>query len=185
METGSALLFATIVLIVLILSAAYAWYNFTGWTAFSYKTGDSPSWIPAKSEDISRLRFKDCVFTVTRTDGKVATLDADPVLNSMAVAYKSGSINTNPATLTLTRPLNPFSFVITGFNDKASVPDPTVSPWCTAPPAACTKDSDCPYGTPGSCVPQPVVPPATTALSACSTCPGGATVTLTGKVRTI
>jgi hypothetical protein len=161
MEDGPALLLAAVILAVLVVGAAYAWYNFTGWAAFSYKTGDSPRWAGG---DVSRLRFKDCVFTVARGDGKTAALDVSPALNSMAVAYKTGSAVTNPPALTLTRPLNPFSFVIAGFNDRLTVPDPTAAPWCAAPPPPC----DC---TRGAC--------------ACKACPGSATATLVGKVRTI
>ena len=173
MNTGLALIAALVITIILVVGAAYVWYAFFGWSGFSYGTGDSPSWLPAGQADLSRLRFKDCVFTVTRSDGRVGRIDVTPNLNSMAVAYKGGSYN--PSTLTLTRPLNPFSFVIPGFNDRSTVPDPTVAPWCTSPPASCTGDSGCPYGSvSGAC-----------AAGTCVNCPGGATVTLTGRVRTI
>ena len=185
MGTGLALLLAAIIVLVLAIVASYVWYNFTEWTEFSYNTGDDPSWTANNNADISRLRFKDCIFTVTRADGKVATLNVSPVLNSMAVAYKSGSVGTNPPALVLTRPLNPFSFVIAGFNDKLTVSDPTGAPWCTAPPATCTKDSDCPQSISGSCVTKPPTPPTAVSTGICANCPGGAAVTLTGKVRTI
>jgi hypothetical protein len=152
MEDGPALFLAAVIVIILVVGVAYAWQSFVGWTTFpAYKAGDIPKWQPTTGSDISRLRFKDCVFTVTRSDGTAATLDATPALNSMAVAYKSGMSNM-PSTLELSAPLNPFSFTIVGFNDKATVADPTVAPWCTVPTA---------------------------------TCAGGATATLTGKVRTI
>ena len=184
MDTGPALLVAAIVLFVLVISAAFIWYNFMGWTEFSYKTGESPSWQPLGGKDISRLRFKDCVFTVNRSDGKVATLNATPVLNSMAVAYKTGTTETNPTSLTLTRPLNPFSFVITNFNDKHTVPDPTASPWCTTPPPpTCSTDADCPYKGTGSCV-YPQIWLTSSNPKFCTTCLGS-TVTLSGKMRTI
>jgi hypothetical protein len=149
MDAVSALVYALIILLAIIFCGSFGWYHYSGWATFAYKTKDSPSWKAAKDQDISRLRFKDCVFTVRLPTGKVVAQNVDPALNSMAVAYKSGT--RNPLALTLTRPLNPFSFTIPGFNDKAAVQDPTVYPWCI----------DCPNGA------------------------AGATVTLTGKVRTI
>ena len=186
METGAALITSTVIVIIILIVAAYVWYNYIGWASFTYKTGDHPSWLPASGVSISRLRFKDCIFTVTRADKKVASLDVAPVLNAMAVAYKTSTSGT-PQELTLTRPLNPFSFVIKGFNDRATVSNPGVYPWCTSPPAACTADTDCPGG---ACVTarRPVMTGAAVTGSivtkTCSTCPGSV-VTLTGKVRTI
>jgi len=185
MQRASAALLATIIVIALVIVAAYVWYNYTGWAEFSNKTGDSPSWVPANGADISRLRFKDCIFTVTRGDGVSRSYDVTPALNSMAVAYRGGG--GNPLSLTLTRPLNPFSFVIPGFNDRATVADPTAAPWCTTPSPSCTADSQCPLDVPGACSCSgpgggACAPGAT---GTCFSCPGGAAATLTGKWRTI
>ena len=171
-STPAAIIAATITILIVIV-AVYVWYNFAGWKTFTYKTGDDPSWIPSTGADISQLRFKNCMFTVKRSDGKIRSLDVSVVLNSMAVGFKGGT--NNPATLLLTRPLNPFSFVIVGFNDRRTVTDPTVLPWCTSPPIACTGDNQCPYGNAGACSPA----------QTCTTCPGGATVSLVGSVRTV
>lgn len=173
MDTVPALALAAVILVLIAISVAYVWYAFTGWTAFSAATGDGPGWTPKNGSDISRLRFRDCMFVVTRGDGKTASLDVSPALNAMALGYKGGS--NNPPALTLTRPLNPFSFVIPGFNDPASVPDPTAAPWCSSPPAACSSDAGCAGTGTGACGPR----------GFCALCPGGAAVTLTGKVRTI
>jgi hypothetical protein len=172
---------AAVVVLVVLLIVAYVWYNHTGWTQFSYRVGESPSWVPAAGGDVGRLRFKNCVFTITRSDGVIRTQDVSPVLNSMAVGQKGNA--KPPTALTLDRPMNPFSFVISGFNDRASVPDPTGAPWCTAPPTICTSDVSCPNfvdnaTTAGLCIMNG-------SRGICSSCPGGATVTLTGKVRTI
>jgi hypothetical protein len=106
--------------------------------------------MPAKAgDDVSRLRFRNCVFTVKRGDGVTKTHDVTAVLNGMAVAYKGGY--NNPQMLTLVRPLNPFSFVIPGFNDRATVADPSARPWCASPPSPCAGDADCPGAMPGSC----------------------------------
>lgn len=114
--------------LLLALVAAYVWYNFTGWQPFRFQTGSVPTWVPSGGADVSRLRFKGCTFAVALAAGPPRTADVSAALNSMAVAYKGGKAN--PAALTLTGPLNPFSFVIEGFNDRATVPDPTVAPWC-------------------------------------------------------
>lgn len=195
MQGTSAALLAAITVLALLIIAAYVWYNYTGWAAFSFKTGDAPAWTPAAQADISLLRFKDCVFTVQRGDGVAKSYDVTPALNGMAVAYRGGGAN--PAALTLTRPLNPFSFVIPGFNDRASVPDPSAAPWCASPPPACTADRQCPLGVRGACscsaasgqcpASAPPAPgrPAPLISGVCFSCPGGATVTLTGKWRTL
>lgn len=149
MEIVLAMVIAMLLTIIFAVGGCYIWFYYTGWTAFTHNTGDSPQWLPANDKDVSRLRFNNCLFTVTRADGVVGKLNVDVVLNSMAVAFKPNATSgTNPSTLNLVKPLNPFSFVIPGFNDKITVPDPTAALWCI-------------------------------------TCPQGATVSLTGEVRTI
>jgi hypothetical protein len=129
MDAGSALLLSVVIVITILVSTAYTWYNFTGWKQFNFKpSADAPSWAPSKDADVSRLRFKGCIFSVARPGFGVKSINVDKVLNSMAVAYKSG-VNTRTS-LKLTGPLNPFSFVIVGFNDRLTVPlspdrDPT------------------------------------------------------------
>lgn len=172
MQNMSAILLATITVMVIVIAIALMWYNFMGWTTFTNKTGDSPSWAPPAGADISKLRFKNCVFSVSRADGVIKTQNVDAVLNGMAVAYRNG-VN-SPMALTLVRPLNAFSFVIPGFNDRATVSDPSGFPWCAAPPPACTADSDCPMVVDGACT-----------NGSCFSCVGGATVSLTGSWRTV
>ena len=154
MGKATAILVATIAVVTLLIIGAFSWYHFTGWQTFSYKTGDNPSWMPS-SGDVTLLRFKDVKFTVRRSDGAYAEANVAGNLNSMAVGLKGG-LNLPPA-LTLDKPLNPFSFTIKGFNDVATVPNPSLPPWCSSP---------CPTGS-------------------CVNCPGGPAVTLTGKFRTI
>lgn len=177
MSLGAAMALALVIILLLLVAAAVAW-NSVGWTSFSYQLGDSPGWIPKAGRggvpgDVSKLRFSKCYFSVARADGITRTLDVSPALNSMAVAYKGGK--GNPSMLTLTRPLNPFSFVIPGFNDRASVSNPTAPPWCSAPPPACGADGGCPVPVAGACGPD----------GACFSCSGGPNVTLVGKYRTI
>ncbi|MFA6166980.1 MAG: hypothetical protein WC700_10205 [Gemmatimonadaceae bacterium] len=206
MKGVQAAALAAVITLVMLIVAAFIWSRFVGWQSFTNKTGDQVSWQAAGSADVSRLRFLDCTFTVVRSDGVVGSKDVTAVLNGMAVAYQDGS--NNPTVLSLDRPLNPFSFVITGFNDSATVADPTKPPWCSAPPPACTYDSQCPQPVPGACGPPPQAsgtckcprgqrcgsngcPAGLTCAGGvctpqyCFSCPGGATVTLTGKWRTI
>jgi hypothetical protein len=172
MQGPAAALLAAAIVLLLVVAAAYAWYHLVGWQPFSYQAGSHPAWAPAAGRDISRLRFKDCVFAVRRSDGAAQAHDVTPALNGMAVAYKGGAAN--PARLALTHPLNPFSFVIPGFNDSATVSDPTARPWCAAPPAACHENGACPP--PGVCDLR---------RGACTSCPGEAAVALTGQWRTL
>ena len=197
MQPAAAAIAAALIIVLILIAAAYAWYNFTGWQAFSFTTGDKPKWVPAGGADISRLRFKNCTFTVVRGDGVTKPYDVTAVLNGMAVAFEGGI--SNPGSLALVRPLNPFSFVIPGFNDSKTVADPTAPPWCSSPPLACNSDADClPGKIPGACnVEQsgtctPACPAGQTCVNGvcipkgfCFSCPGGASVTLTGTVRTI
>lgn len=120
--------------VVLLVLAMYVWWR-QGWTPFSGKLGDSMSW--SAPGQLSHLRFRNCTFSVVRLDGKSAELDVTGILNSMAAAYATAPAGQAlPPALSLSAPLNAFSFVIPGFNDRATVPDPGVAPWCSAPPAA-------------------------------------------------
>ncbi len=82
--------------------------------------GRAPSWTASGDEDVTALRFLDCIFSVTDPQGVNHMADVTAVLNGMAVAYR-GSITKIPRTLYLDRPLNAFSFVIPGVNDSATV----------------------------------------------------------------
>lgn len=136
MKTGLALLGAVVITLIVLVVAAYVWWHYTGWETFAYSAGDSPEWRPTKGAHVSRLRFKDCSFQVLRADGATSGIDAAPALNSMAIAFKKAARGTAPSALALVRPLNPFSFVIPGFNDRASVSDPSDPAWCGGGPCA-------------------------------------------------
>ncbi len=82
---------------------------------------DEPYWAAGTESDVSRLRFKDCVFAVAAPDGTVSRRDVTNELNAMAKAY-TDTPTAPPSTLRLDRPLNAFSFTIPGVNDKQSVP---------------------------------------------------------------
>ncbi len=142
MGPGAALALGLLVVVTVLLAAAFAWYNFWGWAPFrfaeaSYDPGaPPPSWsTPGGTGSVADLRFKDAVFTVVDPGGATHTADVTDVLNGMAAAYRGSP--SPPSTLTLAGPLNAFSFVIPGVNDRAAVPDPKL--WAGSPAALAGK----------------------------------------------
>ena len=89
------------------------------WNGLCQSAG-TPTWAAGQGKNIASLRFKGCIFTVVDPAGKKHTADVTTVLNGMAVAYR-GAVSKIPSALYLDRPLNAFSFVIPGVNDKATV----------------------------------------------------------------
>ena len=130
MHAVPAAALALLLVSALLVLAAFAWYS-AGWRPFEWRTGSSPYW-PAPGAGVAGLRFRRCTFAVERGDGARAAADVTAVLTGMATAYKGAPAGATPPTLTLDRPLNAFSFVIEGFNDRASVPDPTLPAWRAA-----------------------------------------------------
>lgn len=164
-------------------------------------TNPCPSWTvknPAK-QHASQLRFKKAIFTIKCTDGTVKTQDVTAVLNAMAIGItstKNSGTNKPRPTLFLSDPLQPFSFVIPGFNDMKTLGDyPSTPISCVLPSTTlqCTENKaypNCFYQGDGTyqCGAY---------QGATATSPGspnlakfvkqvtGATVTLTGQVRTL
>lgn len=128
MQPGAAVILGLVIVIIVLAAAAYVWYNHTGWAQFSNNNDDAVSWSSSASSGISALRFKSVVYTLS-VGGVDHAQDVTAVLNGMAVAYKNTA---NNGTLTLDRPLNAFSFVITGVNDRATVPDNQTPAWQSA-----------------------------------------------------
>lgn len=188
MNEALAALAAAVIVLLLVVATAWGWWHLTGWKSFSYSIGDTVSWTAAEGSDVSSLRFKNCKFTSKKTTGDSKTIDVTAVLNGMAVAYEGADSTPGfsiPTTLPLVRALNPFSFIITGFNDvttvgagKNSGPD-----WCTNGTKSCTVDSDCSATVRGSTCAGYV--PATGTAGACTLCATTAGATLTGYYRTI
>lgn len=182
-----AVIIASFVALILFLSIGTPVYNAVGWgKPVTFDTGDMVSFTPAGNKDVSRLRFKNCTFTIKDTNGKTSSQDVTAILNGMAVAYAPTKNSTddngkptNPATLDLVGPLNAFSFVISGVNDSKTVlaGDNAKAPWCATPPPSCTVGttgaaSGCPYNAP---------------CGSDGTCPlcEGATATLVVSMRTL
>jgi hypothetical protein len=164
---------------VLLLVAAAAWYHLGAWTPFTFSGGTDPGeWTPAAGKSPADLRFRGCVFTVAPPGQTPHSADVTGILNGMARGLQGVKGAGAPATLALDRPLNPFSFVIPGFNDVATVSaaggaGPTGPPWCSPAQSACTPGAACGAG--GVCGSN----------GFCSLCPGMAPTTLKGSYRTI
>lgn len=119
MSQGAALILGLVVVLVVLVVGAWVWYYATGWKSFEYKAGDTVSFLPAKGGTVAGLRFRQTVFTIVdRTGAPVRAEDVSQVLTGMAVAYDGA--RRAPSTLTLARPLNPFSFTVRGVNDPSA-----------------------------------------------------------------
>lgn len=112
---------AFIVVVVLIIFLSYLYYYRTGWTKFKFGRGSTVQWTTILPKNISQIRFKGCLFVCGQN-----TKDVTATLNNMARAHSS---TTKQTTLALDTPLNPFSFMITGVNDPATVPNPQTPAW--------------------------------------------------------
>lgn len=140
MDSLSAYIVATLVVLLLLVAAAYAWYNNPSkWVSFSYGGGDTVT-FDTRGPQINRLRFKDCVFKTANPAGAVQQWDVTAVLNGMSTAY---NVPTKKVITTLTLgggkgiPLNPFSFKKDGFNTTADVPTAADSQkWSVVPKSA-------------------------------------------------
>lgn len=123
MDTGPAYILAILIVLVLLVGVAYGWYNFSGsWSDFSYTGGQKVAFSSGKRQ-INRLRFRKCIFTTQDPSGKKASWDVTAILNGMAVAHDIDSNNNKlPLGGSSQIPLNPFSFIQGGFNDRAAVP---------------------------------------------------------------
>ena len=130
MKPGQALIVGLLVVLVVLIVAAFIWFNFTGWTKFNFvgavpykksARARSTGWAAAGDKTAASLRFSRCTFTVVSPSGVAHSTDVTPVLNGMAVAFRDAT-GRPPKSLILDRPLNAFSFLIPGVNDSRQVP---------------------------------------------------------------
>jgi len=122
METGAAMIISVLLVVLLLIAFAYLWYNYTGWRPFVFGNGDKVAF--SSKQSVSKLRFKNCIFTVVDPSNQKHTYDVTRNLNGMAVAYKGsprpprqlelGGVNRTP--------LNAFTFTVPGVNDRATLP---------------------------------------------------------------
>lgn len=120
--TADFVLSITIVLVILII-IAFIWYNFTGWSPFKYSKGNTVTFKTPDESSIAYMRFRNCIFTFTDPKGSLHSIDVTEVLNNMAKGFRDAQ--NPPSSFTLgghcQAPLNAFSFVLPGVNDRATV----------------------------------------------------------------
>jgi hypothetical protein len=148
MHYKEAIISAGIVIIVLLI-ILYVYYYMPTWVAFSVTLNDN---LGIKSTDISKLRFKDCVFTIV--DGThTYTANVTKNLNIHARYYMGKpSLSSAITTFNLAGPLNPFSFPIKDYNDSNASKSPNGTAWCT--------NITTPSKSPGGAVPDGTACPA-------------------------
>jgi hypothetical protein len=130
MSLAADISLSIIIVVIIFIILAFVWDKFIGLTKFSAGKSSVVSWFVTGKKDITDLRFQECIFTVVMPSGVTKSVDVSSVINGMAAAYVGNAII--PQTLTLVKPLNPFSFVIKGFNDVATVPNPSTPAWKNA-----------------------------------------------------
>lgn len=114
-----------VVIIVSIMFMSYLTYNYTGWKSFTMKKGENFQITDADPKLVSKLQFRNCIFTIKGSDGTTKTLNVASILNTMAAAYEG---NDNPGyVFKLDDPgLSTYSFRIPGFNDDKNRPDASI-----------------------------------------------------------
>lgn len=149
-----AALIAVLACLIIAGVAVLAWYHVgPGWTKFSFAEGDYASWAPAAGTSVGNLRFRNAMFTITPATGGTSTglpvsENVTGILNRMARGFEgltSDSSPPAPPVLALARPLNAFSFPITGLTDGANGAAFATKYTGGAPPA-CSAESDCAPG---------------------------------------
>ena len=150
-------LITVIVCIIIAFIGGILWYHLgPGWKQFTFYEGDYASWTPDSGKPVGGLRFRDVKFTITPSgangmpSGAMAapvTTDVTPVLNRMARAFTAVGVNTNLPALAIVRPLNAFSFAVSGLTDVANQTafmaantTSTTMPTCSAE-SACMPDT--------------------------------------------
>ncbi len=98
MQPGPAFVVGLLIVLVILVIAAYVWYHYTGWKSFSYDAGKTVTFSAGTDKDgndrsAGNVRFKNCIFTLTSpVDGTTRSQDVTGTLNGMALAY-SGAYN--------------------------------------------------------------------------------------------
>jgi hypothetical protein len=125
MDRRLQIIIAIIIAIFISGFMRYMVYNFTGWKSFSMKGGENFQLGEISASDVSKLKFKKCVYKITGVDGSKKQHIVTSVLNGMVKAYK-GNTN-NMYKFKLDDPgLDAYSFLIPGFNDNDNHPDPLI-----------------------------------------------------------
>lgn len=102
----------------------YLIYEYTGWKSFTMTKGENFQITDLDPTLVSKLKFRDCVFTIKGLDGTVKSYTVTYVLNTMLSAYENN--NNKNYVFKLDDPgLSIYSFQVPGFNDKTNKPDPS------------------------------------------------------------
>jgi len=144
MDHVTSYVLATVVVLVLLALSAYVWYNYLNTWNTIKETGGQVVVFDALMKTPAWIRFRNCKFTTTSPQGVTKTWDVTAVLNGMAAAHpKNPTSMGSPTSLTLgggaQAPLNPFSFVLKGFNDVNTVTTAAESATWAAVPLSSTK----------------------------------------------
>jgi hypothetical protein len=156
-----------LVCLIVVAAGSASWYKWgSGWKTFTFVEGDYASWAPAPGKTVGGLRFRDVEFTILDSTGAEipsGSTDATPTLNAMARAFAGDATTASPPVLSLVRPLNAFSFPITGLTDPANGAA-FITKYQTGATPACTTEADCTPGSTNTAFPAawaatPVPPP--------------------------
>ena len=122
---GSQIIAVAMIAIILTIGLMYIVYTYTGWKQFTMNKGENFQLVNIEPELISKLKFKDCVLTLSGKDGTVKTFNVESVLNTMVYAYKNNS-NKNYIFKLDDPGLSAYSFQLPGFSDKNNKLDPII-----------------------------------------------------------
>lgn len=133
MSPGEAFFASCAIVFLLMIVAAYLWYHYSGWKRFSFASGEEGVFSAGK-QPVSRMRFKDCVFSFSDPSGNRHSKDVTPTLNGMAVAYAGTGVTSFTLGGVAHRPLNAFTFTLRDVNDRRTVPTKEqAARWATCP----------------------------------------------------
>lgn len=141
MDKPQSYIAATLIVLLVVVAFAWVWFNYIKhWKQIDATGGDKLSFDTIMKTP-AWLRFRNCKFTTQSPAGEVQTWDVTAVLNGMAAAHQKEATGAYPTQMNLgggaQAPLNPFSFIKTGFNDTQTVPTATLSEeWAKVPDAA-------------------------------------------------
>jgi hypothetical protein len=109
-----------VVIIVAIIIAVFMVYciqTYTGWIPFTMKYDENFKILIAPNI-VSRIRFKNCIYTIVGLDGKSVSRDVTNQLNYMVIAFHGNT--EKKYVFKLDGGLSPYSFIINGISDAAT-----------------------------------------------------------------
>lgn len=113
------IVYIILAVIIVIIIMKYIIYKYTGWIKFTmfYRQNFMVDTAP---ENVSKIKFSDCVFKVISTQGQEASVNVTNTLNRMVSAY-DGNMDSRYK-FKLTDPgLNPASFILPNITDSKMI----------------------------------------------------------------